>query len=100
MVKPSRFLACGLITLSMLAVAPATASAEIYVWHDRSGNLVLSDRPKDSAARTYSVTPASTIRVTRPVSRHVAAYDDLIDQHAAESGVRPELVRAVIQAES
>jgi soluble lytic murein transglycosylase-like protein len=99
-VKPSQILASALITLSMLAVAPAVASAELYVWHDRSGNLVLSDRPKGAAARTYSVTPASTVRVTRPLSRRAALYQDLVDQHAAANGVRPELVRAVIQAES
>jgi soluble lytic murein transglycosylase-like protein len=98
---PSRFLFATLAALALLTLTPASASAQIYVWHDQAGNLVLSDRPKDPSARTYAVATTGSLRVTRQiVSRRAAAYDDLIEQHSAEQGVRPELVRAVIQAES
>jgi soluble lytic murein transglycosylase-like protein len=97
----SRFLAAALTGLIVLALTPAPASAQIYVWRDQGGNLVLSDRPKDPSARTYAVATTGSVRVTRPaISRRSAIYDDLIERHAAAEGVRPELVRAVIQAES
>jgi soluble lytic murein transglycosylase-like protein len=86
---------CGLFCL-----APARAEAQIYAWRDAGGNLVLSDRPKDPSARTYAVGTVGSTRVTRPVSGRAALYNDLIEEHSAANGVRPELVRAVIQAES
>jgi soluble lytic murein transglycosylase-like protein len=39
-------------------------------------------------------------RTTRPLSRHAAQFDGLIEEHAAAHAVNPSLVRAVIQAES
>ena len=97
----SRFLLVPLSGLLVLALTPTPASAQIYVWRDAGGNMVLSDRPKDPSARTYAVATTGGVRVTRPViNRRSAIYDDLIEQHAAAEGVRPELVRAVIQAES
>src|SRR4051812_36824055 len=88
------------IASCVVALLPASASAEIYAWRDANGNLVLSDRPKDPSAHTYAVATTGTTRVTTPLSRQAALYDDLIQEHAAARGVRPELVRAVIQAES
>jgi soluble lytic murein transglycosylase-like protein len=80
------------------------ASAQIYTWRDAAGNLVLSNKPKagDAPAATYAVPGASLIRTaTKPaISRGVTAYDDLIAQHAARHNISPDLVRAVIQAES
>jgi soluble lytic murein transglycosylase-like protein len=96
----SRLHFAALIGLAFLALTPAPASAQIYVWRDPAGNLVLSDRPKDPSARTYSVATTGTVRVTRQAIGRRAAYDDLIEQHSATQGVRPDLVRAVIQAES
>jgi soluble lytic murein transglycosylase-like protein len=84
----------------LLAAAPADAFAQIYAWRDAAGNLVLSDRAKDPSARSYAVTRAGGIRTTRPISRKAARYEDLIQEHAAANGVSPDLVRAVIQAES
>jgi soluble lytic murein transglycosylase-like protein len=89
------------VVLAGLALTPATASAQIYVWRDPAGNLVLSDRPKDPSARTFALATTGNLRVTRQViNRRAAVYDDLIEQHSTAQGVRPELVRAVIQAES
>ena len=90
------------IVLAALAAAlatPCVAQAQIYSWRDPSGNLVLSDHPRDSTQRTYAVGTTGAIRTTRTGARS-AAYDLIIDQHASVHGVRPDLVRAVIQAES
>jgi len=85
-----------------LSVAfPIAAHAEIYSWRDGAGILVLSDRPKDGAARTYAVGPSSSFRTTRPsAGSRGAAFDNLIAEHSSTAGVRADLVRAVIQAES
>jgi soluble lytic murein transglycosylase-like protein len=104
----------ALIVAALLTAAPATADAQIYTWRDGAGNLVLSDRPKDPSAQTYRVARASLqtsaletrngapgmYRTTRPLSRHAAQFDGLIEEHAAAHAVNPSLVRAVIQAES
>jgi soluble lytic murein transglycosylase-like protein len=98
---PSRTLAACLTGLALIALAPTTATAQIYVWRDHSGNMVLSDRPKEGAPRTFAVAATSNVRTTRPaIGRRSAAYDDLIEQHSTAQRVQPELVRAVIQAES
>jgi len=97
----SRALTLALTALSLVALLPATASAQIYMWKDASGNTVLSDRPKDPSARTFAVGTTSSVRSTRAAtSGRGAAYDEAIERHAAAERVRPELVRAVIQAES
>jgi soluble lytic murein transglycosylase-like protein len=88
---------------ALLASTPALAHAQIYAWHDASGHLVLSDRPKDPSAKTYAVPAAndSSFRVTRPaVVRRTTAFDALIVQNAARHALDPAFVRAVIQAES
>lgn len=89
--------------LAALAVAlatPCVAEAQIYSWRDPSGNLVLSDHPRDSTQRTYAVGMTGEIRTTRPAAKRTTVYDSIIDQHASIHGVRPDLVRAVIHAES
>jgi soluble lytic murein transglycosylase-like protein len=97
--RSSWFLA-ALVVCGVFALVPARADAQIYAWRDPSGNLVLSDRPKDPSARTYAVATTGTTRVTRPLSAQAARYENLIQEHSAANGVRPELVRAVIQVES
>lgn len=95
----------ALVALALCGCASA-ASAQIYTWRDANGNLVLSDTaPADNspaALHTYQVANTSApVRVTRPVSgRYRDDYDDLIVEHARAQGVRPDLVRAVIQVES
>jgi soluble lytic murein transglycosylase-like protein len=87
--------------LMLAAAFPAAASAQIYSWRDASGTLVLSDRPLVPGAKTYAVRESPGVRSTRSVSRISAAfYDPLIREHATAHGVRPDLVRAVIQTES
>jgi soluble lytic murein transglycosylase-like protein len=95
-------LLAGLVCV--LAV-PATVEAQFYAWRDAEGNLVLSDRPKVKDAKridTLAVTTdGAATRTTTPVAtKRAALYDDLIVAHARDQGIRADLVRAVIHAES
>lgn len=89
----------------LLAGLAAPASAQIYTWRDAHGNLVLSDQPPRGEAvasiTTYRVPQAENVRVTRFVAADRASnYEDLIVEQARLNGVRPALVRAVVQVES
>jgi len=99
--------------LAALFVCLATAvpaEAQIYTWRDAAGHLVLSNKaPADRTAdgtspevTTYAVPGTAQIRTTTRPSDSSAQrrFDDFIDQYAARYGLSPELVRAVIQAES
>jgi len=96
------------VCLVLLIAFPAIAAAQIYYWRDAAGNMVLSDRPKDPSARTFSVGTASskssaapTFKTTRgAASDRAGAFDAIINENAAAHGVSPHLVRAVIQQES
>ena len=85
----------GAAALCVLAGSSLPAAAQIYSWRDSSGVLTLSDRPQNAAARAITVPVASTL-----ATRLNPHYDPLIRQHASQHGLRPELVRAVIQVES
>jgi soluble lytic murein transglycosylase-like protein len=96
----SRLLRFAAATAALIIATPLVARAEIYTWRDATGNLVLSDRPRDGGERTtYAVGTTGDIRTTRP-SRRNTTYDPIITEHAASHGIRADLVRAVIQAES
>jgi soluble lytic murein transglycosylase-like protein len=100
-----RILRLAALLALVFCAAASTASAQIYTWRDTNGNLVLSDTPPadaPSALHTYKVANTlAPVRVTRPVSRQYRDdYDDLVVEHARAQGVRPDLVRAVIQVES
>jgi soluble lytic murein transglycosylase-like protein len=84
------------------ALTPGLAHAQIYSWRDSSGTLVLSNTPKDAAAATFAVAGGrSDIRTTRrALSGRAAEFEPLVLEHALANGVRPALVRGVIQAES
>jgi soluble lytic murein transglycosylase-like protein len=79
------------------------ARAQIYSWRDANGNLVLSNKRPGEAAptRSYTVPKAEGLRATRSVvAERARSYDDLISEHSRSIGVRPALVRAVMQVES
>ena len=94
-------LLAGIVAAGFMAVATA-ADAQIYSWRDGNGRLVLSDRPPVDGTETMAVSGSSNVRTTRPLARMTRAgtYDAVIDRYAAREGVRPDLVRAVIQVES
>ena len=81
---------------------PASADAQIYAWRDGNGNLVLSDRKQDTGAKTYAVPDAPQIRSTRPVAARGIReqFEPLVQEFSKLAGIRPDLVRAVIQVES
>lgn len=92
------------LVLAALACAPA-ASAQIYSWRDASGAVVLSDQAPPSSVtgvRKFRVPHTSDgVLSTRPASSSDSdSYDKLITRHAEEKGLRPDLVRAVVQVES
>jgi soluble lytic murein transglycosylase-like protein len=78
-----------------MAGLPGSAEAQIYSWRDPNGVLTLSDRPLNAGAQavTVRVGPTAAARSNHP-------FEPLIQQHASRQGVRPDLVRAVIQVES
>ncbi len=79
------------------------ARAQIYSWRDANGNLVLSDRKPAGGVgvKSFAVPAAQAVRTTRyAAADRTQAYDDLIQTHAREQGVRADLVRAVVQVES
>ena len=90
------------MTAALCAAMPALAEAQLYTWRDDSGSLVVSNQPRTGRVQTYAVVNApATIRTTRPApSRRAQAFEPWILENASVHNVRPELVRAVIQAES
>ncbi|MEZ5290453.1 MAG: lytic transglycosylase domain-containing protein [Vicinamibacterales bacterium] len=92
------FLAAAWLTV----LAPRPATAQIYAWRDAEGHMVLSDTAPAGGGpvQTFTVPKAPGVRVTRPPDARSAEFDPIIDEHAAQHGVDPDLVRAVIQVES
>jgi soluble lytic murein transglycosylase-like protein len=89
--------------LAVVTFSPAIADAQIYVWRDASGNMVLSDKAKDPSAqvKTYAVTKAAAFKTTKETPNDRASkYDAVIEESAKFHGVDANLVRAVIQQES
>jgi len=88
--------------LAGLLVWPRAASAQIYAWRDGNGTLVLSDRRLEADATTYEVPNSPSVRTTRPVPTDAGEgdFELLVREHALRQGLRPDLVRAVIQVES
>jgi soluble lytic murein transglycosylase-like protein len=92
-----------LVVVSLAAAAPA--DAQIYSWRDAAGRLVLSNRPMPGGATeitTYAVSGPSLLSTTAPPVSTAGEerYDDLIREQARQNGLSPDLVRAVIRAES
>ena len=85
----------------LVTALPGVAQAQIYYWRDASGQVVLSDKPKDPSAKTYAVTPKQSIRTTRPAAiARAKAFEEIIEEQSDAQDVNSDLVRAVIQAES
>ena len=91
-----------LIATCVALLWPSQADAQIYAWRDASGNLVLSDRKHDGPVKTYAVPDAPAIRSTRPVADRGIRwqFEPLVQEFSKQHGLRPDLVRAVIQVES
>jgi soluble lytic murein transglycosylase-like protein len=85
-----------------LLAAPRPAQAQIYSSHDAKGTLVLSSRQPGPNAKPFATLkgPVNATERGPAKPRRGSEYDDVIDEHAAAQGVRPDLVRAVIEQES
>jgi soluble lytic murein transglycosylase-like protein len=91
------------LVLAVCLGAAWPAHAQIYSWRDANGNLVLSNRrPAQSGPlNSYAVPQAESVRATRYVApERSRPYEEIITQHSRVSGVRAELIRAVMQVES
>ncbi|MEW5980959.1 MAG: lytic transglycosylase domain-containing protein [Acidobacteriota bacterium] len=92
---------CSLVLGMALLASAAPAGAQIYMWRDANGIPVVSDRPPSAPGSQVYQVGRSSLRATRPAAKgYDNDYDDLIERYAAESGVRADLVRALIQVES
>ena len=84
--------------------APSSAEAQIYSWRDAKGTLVFSNHQLDPSAKQLDLPRARSVRAPKAAAatqrRRGAEYDGFIDEQAAAHGVRAELIRGVIQAES
>lgn len=87
-----------------MSAAATPARAQIYSWMDADGRLVVSNIAPGTnmGIAAYDVPESGgRVRATRFVDASTShGFDDLIDEQASRSGVRRDLVRAVIQVES
>ena len=91
-----------LLVLVLVAAWPLDAAAQIHAWRDANGTLVVSDHPINEPTVIYPVGGSTKCVTTTPVEVEVGArrYEPFVIEHSAKHGLRPELVRAVIQVES
>jgi soluble lytic murein transglycosylase-like protein len=104
--KAVRYRTIGSAVAGLLVLGVATpARAQIYSWRDASGNLVLSNHRSGTSS---TATPVAIVTKTAPgtlITRQTTSergwvYSNLITEHSRLQGVRPDLVRAVMQVES
>ena len=80
--------------MALCALTPSLAQAQLYSWKDANGRLIISDTPKDPAAKTYAVAYVGTgygVASHRPAHRRVTEFDDLIAEHATRHSLQPRL---------
>ena len=84
------------------AAAPAQRADLLVARRERQPGAVEQPAGRCRAGLpSYAVPKADGVRATRSVAAERGrAYDDLIGEHAGLNGVRPDLVRAVMQVES
>ncbi len=83
----------------------AAAEADIYKYVDARGRVYYADEPKHAGYRLFIRTPRP--RAGKPrigggasLAKRRARYDALIDRTARKYGLDPQLLHAVIRAES
>jgi len=87
----------------LVAGTGAVAHADIYSFVDAAGVTHFTNVPVDGRYRLLLASPPEERPVTGKAANWLAksaAFDPFIEQAARSHGVRPELVRAVIVAES
>ncbi len=94
------------VVVAFLAVIRAVpAQADIYAWRDEHGRLVVSEHPAPAgiSVRTFAVRGNEAFRTTRadgPRSTLETRLHATVADHAARHALNPDLIRAVIRAES
>lgn len=96
-------------TLICMALAAPVLQADVYKYRDRSGHVLLTDRPVRGmkllkryaieTGRHSAPAPAAGQALTQMNARR-DALAPLIEQAAQAARLRPELVHAVVRAES
>ncbi|MFW6333717.1 MAG: lytic transglycosylase domain-containing protein [Desulfosalsimonas sp.] len=91
------FLKSGMFIIILLAAQPAAvhADGEIYVRVDDKGAHYYTDTP---GTADYVKAPSGAASVRN--HENAGRYGDIIDELSRNSGLRPELVKAVIRTES
>jgi soluble lytic murein transglycosylase-like protein len=91
-----------LLLLVTAAAWPRDAQGQIHAWRDANGTLVISDHPINEPTVIYPVGGSTKYVTTTPVASESARdrYEPFVVEHSTKHGLRPELVRAVIQVES
>ena len=84
-----------------------SASADIYKYEDRHGNILLTDHPMRDAnfrliwrTRTTHNSSSKSRIDTAATQRNKSRYSPLINTVARNNRLRPELLHAVVRAES
>ena len=87
------------LTLVYIGAIPADLSAEIYSYTDENGVLHFSNAPTSSRYR-YSGPETSAHASIYYSGRRMNAYDDIIREASQHHGMKFELIKALIHAES
>ena len=96
--------AAAALTASLFCLEAPDASAQIYTRKNDKGVMEATNVPEDAKAYHLAYPKRLGVVIHSPGFRVTPStntmYDDLIHSAAAQHGVRPEFVRAVIQTES
>ncbi len=94
----------SLIAIIILVLTLVSADADIYRFSDADGTIVFTNRPTDKSAKVVfreSKTSLTAKNITsRPSVARNQSFDALVVKKATEYNLDPELVKAVIKAES
>ena len=102
--RGASFAVASLVALALLS--PARGGAQMYYFQDDQGAYHFTNAPRPGAARFVFDQPLDDLSAREPAPSAVqaragaGAYDDAISEYAERYRMDPELVRAVIRAES
>lgn len=98
----ARLLVCGLALL-----ASSVASAEVFKYEDLDGNQIFTDRPLKGPykllwqSQTPKLAPITAVNlVSGDVGKRREVYASMIEETAKDHNLSPDLLHAVIRAES
>ena len=89
-----------LVFLVFLFFAPASAAAEFYCFTDEEGMTYYTNVPGDGRVKVPLPIKKPILKSSSPPSLDIQAYEPIIASASQRFTVDPDLVRAVIKAES